>query len=357
MSGTSMDGVDAALCEFVDGRLSGIVQTHTTHYSETTRGQLLRLQSGDGGFSIREFAALDQSVATAFAEAAIPLCESQKPIAIGSHGQTVFHDAGGIRNSLQFGNPSFIAAKTSVPVVADFRRADMALGGQGAPLVPAFHQFTFSSADEARCIVNIGGIANVTTLSDSRLAPVRGWDTGPGNGLMNEWIELQQKLSFDRDGAWAASGTLNEALLDVLLRDEYFNLSPPKSTGRDYFNLAWVRRRFTRLQNLPPADIQRSFCELTAQTISRAISQQAPPTRRVLICGGGARNSLLMSRLRALLPEMRIEPTDAHQLAAEWVEAAAFAWLAMRRIKGLPGSLPEVTGASRAAVLGGVYSP
>lgn len=357
MSGTSMDGVDAALCEFVDGRFSSVIDTRKAHYPDGVRKQLLRLQSGAGGLSLREFASLDQSVASVFAEAAQPLCGGQRVSAIGSHGQTVFHDGGGIRNSIQIGNPSLISAKTGVPVIADFRRADMALGGQGAPLVPAFHLAAFGEPGEARCVVNIGGIANITLLPEGDHEPVLGWDTGPGNGLMDEWMELRQGRSYDADGAWAATGTVNEDMLYLLQGDAYFKKTPPKSTGRDYFNLAWMRSRFTLSDQIAAADVQRTLGELTARTISEAIVQNAPATQRVLVCGGGTRNRPLMASLSEQLPGMAVVKTDDHGLPAEWVEAAAFAWLAMRRHAYLPGNLPAVTGASRPAVLGAIYSP
>jgi len=357
MSGTSMDGVDAALCEFVDGRFSAVIDTRRTQYSDSVRKQLLRLQSGAGGLSLREFASLDQSVAASFAEVALPLCNGQRVSAIGSHGQTVFHDGSGIRNSIQIGNPSLIAARTGVPVIADFRRADLALGGQGAPLVPAFHQAAFAEPGEARCIVNIGGIANITLLPEGANEQVLGWDTGPGNCLMDEWMELRQGRSYDADGNWAATGSVNEDMLYLLQGDAYFKKLPPKSTGRDYFNLAWMRSRFTPWDQITAADLQRTLCELTARTISEAILRTAPLTRRVLVCGGGTHNRLLMSRLVEQLSGMAVARTDDHGLPAEWVEAAAFAWLAMRRHAYLPGNLPSVTGASRPAVLGAIYSP
>lgn len=357
MSGTSMDGVDAALCEFVHERFTGVVDSHRVSYSDAVRRQLLRLQSGAGGLSLREYAALDQAVANAFAEAALPLCQGQRVSAIGSHGQTVFHDGSGLRNSLQIGNPSLIAARTGVPVVADFRRADLALGGQGAPLVPAFHQAVFGHSEEARCIVNIGGIANVTLLDPGAAQPVRGWDTGPGNGLMDEWIALRQNQSYDAGGAWAASGALCMDMLHVLLSDEYFRKAPPKSTGRDYFNVAWMRDRYSLLGQYPAEDVQRTLCELTAQSIADAVLEHAATAPRVFICGGGTKNELLMARLQALLEDRSVESTAALHLAPDLVEAAAFAWLAMRRLKKLPGNLPAVTGARRETVLGGIYRP
>lgn len=357
MSGTSMDGVDAALCEFVDGCFSSVVDSSRTGYSDGVRRQLLRLQSGSGGFSLRELASLDHAVATTFAEAAMPLCRDQRVSGIGSHGQTIFHDPEGVRNSIQIGNPNLIAARTGVPVVADFRRADIALGGQGAPLVPAFHHAAFSQPSEPRCIVNIGGIANITLLPGDEAANTAGWDTGPGNCLMDEWVETQRGQKFDAEGAWALTGTVNEDLLYVLQSDDYFKRKGPKSTGRDYFNAAWVRKRFTLLDQLPTADVQRTLCELTARSITQSILHSAPETHRILVCGGGTHNRLLMTRLQELLPDRIVASTDQHGLPAGLVEAAAFAWLAMRRQAYLPGNLPSVTGASRLAVLGAIYSP
>jgi anhydro-N-acetylmuramic acid kinase len=357
MSGTSMDGVDAALCAFEDDRFVSVLELRHTPYADSLRDQLLKLQHGTGGVGLRSIAALDQSVALAFAGAAQAICAGRQVTAIGSHGQTVFHDPDGLHNSIQLGNPGLIAVRAGVPVVADFRRADIALGGQGAPLVPAFHQAVLGRADEARGVLNIGGIANLSVLPDGDTEPVRGWDTGPGNALMDEWVQQHRKQRFDANGEWASRGLVDEDLLYALQRDSYFTQPPPKSTGRGYFNLAWARARFRHLEHIDPANVQRTFCELTARTISDDVSRLAPLCRRILVCGGGARNGMLMSRLRELLAGRALELTDAHGLAAEAVEAAAFAWLAMRRSRGLSGNLPEVTGASRPAILGGLYLP
>jgi anhydro-N-acetylmuramic acid kinase len=270
----------------------------------------------------------------------------------------VFHDTSAQPwATQQLGDPSRIAARSGIATVADFRRKDVALGGQGAPLVPAFHHALFASADEARCALNIGGIANVTLLPDADAARVRGFDTGPGNGLMDEWSERHLGRAYDADGAFAASGRCNGPLLQALLADPYFNRPPPKSTGRGYFQLAWVERRFPALASLAPADVQATLAELTTRSIAADILAHQPDTRRVLVCGGGGRNGYLMQSLRAALPACTVQPSDDYGLDAGWVEAAAFAWLAMRTLEGLPGNLPGVTGASRPAVLGGIFKP
>jgi anhydro-N-acetylmuramic acid kinase len=361
MSGTSMDAIDGVLCRFDNGHWQGLVATHSQSYPAALREQLLPLQSRDDvRITVTEWAALDEAVAVCFADTANELLRCAKVDrsavgVLGSHGQTVFHDPQGIGSSLQLGNPSRIAALTGIDTVADFRRADIALGGHGAPLVPAFHHALFATADEVRCVLNLGGIANITVLPDASPGQVRGFDTGPGNALMDEWSLTQQGQALDLGGRWAASGQCHQPLLQALLADPYLHRPPPKSTGRDYFNLAWARRRFPALDQLPAADVQRSFCELTARSVIAAIAQHAPTIQRLLVCGGGARNDFLISLLRQLLPQAQLETTQTQGLDEAWVEGAAFAWLAVQRLLGRPGNLPAVTGASRAAILGGIY--
>ena len=363
MSGTSMDGIDAVLAGFEDGRFKGLRATHHLEYAAPLRARLLQVARSDAALSLRELATLDIAVADRFAEAALGLLagagiEPGAVSAIGSHGQTVFHDTSAQPwATQQLGDPSRIAARTGIATVADFRRKDVALGGQGAPLVPAFHHALFASGDEARCALNIGGIANVTLLPGTDAAQVRGFDTGPGNGLMDEWCERHLGRPYDADGAYAASGRCHEGLLRTLLEDPYFAQPPPKSTGRGYFQLSWVEQRYPMLDTLAPADVQATLAELTVRSIAAHILAPAPGTRRVLVCGGGARNGHLMRRLGAALPGCAVQASDAYGLDAGWVEAAAFAWLAMRTLAGLPGNLPGVTGASRLAVLGGVFRP
>lgn len=358
MSGTSMDGVDAALCEFDGLIFRKLVATHTTQYEAALRERLLYLQRRDPTLTLREFAEIDQGVAQAFAATASTLLaeagvKAEQITAIGSHGQTVFHDPIALGSSLQLGNPSLISAQTGIDTVADFRRKDMALGGHGAPLVPAFHEAIFGSRNEMRCAVNIGGIANITVLPCDE-SPVRGFDTGPGNGLMDEWAARHLQQPFDRNGDFAASGKLQQDLLDALLADPYFSQPPPKSTGRGDFHLDWIEQRYPALQQLPPADVQRTLCELTARSIVDSIHAYAGATQLVIVCGGGSKNGFLMQRLTELSGKP-VHVSDNYGLASGWVEAAAFAWLAMRTINHLPGSLSAVTGATRSSILGGIF--
>lgn len=358
MSGTSMDAVDAALCRFNAGSFGGVQQSASSSYPEPVRQRLLELQAApDKPLTLRELAQLEQAVTHAFVAAtrAVLAQAGLRPeqiLVVGAHGQTVFHDPLTARSSYQLIDPGSLAVLTGIRVVADFRRADIALGGQGAPLVPAFHHFVFGGLPDA-AIVNIGGIANVTLLG----AQVHGFDTGPGNGLMNEWAQRHLGVTFDAQGAWAASGRLDPELLEILLAEPFFALSPPKSTGRDAFNLDWATRCDPALGQRAPANVQRTLCELTARTIADAIHAHAAPIRSVHVCGGGAHNQFLMSRLRTLLAAATVETTAALGLHPDWVEAAAFAWLGWRRLQGLTGNLRQVTGAREEAVLGGLYCP
>lgn len=359
MSGTSMDGVDAVLCG-IDASRTVIEARARTNYAAPLRRRLLALQTDPRqSLSLRELASLDHAVAATFAQAALAVMqhagvERAAVQVIGSHGQTVFHDPAGAHNSLQLGDPGLIAVRCGVAVAADFRRADVALGGQGAPLVPAFHRACFGP--QAPCaILNLGGIANLTVLAAN--GRTTGFDTGPGNGLMDAWIEQHRGTPFDRDGEWARSGRVDAALLRACLADPYFTAVPPKSTGRDRFNLAWLYRRYPPAETLAPADVQRSLCELTAASIAASLQAHAPEVTRVFACGGGRRNSLLLECLQQALPGVRIDITDTLGLDGDLVEAAAFAWLGWRRLEALPGNLPAVTGAAREAVLGGLYLP
>jgi anhydro-N-acetylmuramic acid kinase len=360
MSGTSMDGVDTALCELRNRRFLRVVGSQSQSYPAALRDELLKLQREQPAITLATFARLDHTVARVFADATLGLLREVGLTAaevrgLGSHGQTVYHDPTHVRSSLQLGDPSLIAALTGITTVADFRRADIARGGQGAPLVPAFHHSVFASDWEARAVVNIGGIANLTALPGADARSVRGFDTGPGNGLMDEWIQGHQHQPLDREGRWAAGGHLHEPLLRALLADPYFAKAPPKSTGRDYFNLDWLRARWPKVDDLSAADVQRTLCELTAVTIANAVQTHAATTGSLYVCGGGAQNTFLMKRLKELLPKVGVSDTGRLGLAPGLVEPAAFAWLAMRTLQEQPGNLPAVTGASGDAVLGGIY--
>jgi anhydro-N-acetylmuramic acid kinase len=361
MSGTSMDGIDAALVTFGDHRCD-VRATLSVPYPDELRSQLLQAARSPAECTVDLVGKLDRWVGECFRDAAIALLEdcgvnAAEVSAIGSHGQTLRHQPRAARPfSLQIGDPNVIATGTGITTVADFRRADIALGGEGAPLAPAFHQWLFATPDSNRAILNIGGIANVTLLPASS-STVTGFDTGPGNTLLDGHARRNLDKPFDEDGAWAASGKVSDELLEAMLSDQYFELPAPKSTGFEYFNERWLRSKLaeTGKTTLSPVDVQATLAELSARTIAKAILDNAPAVDEVLICGGGVHNQDLVQRLTTCLAGSAVTSTDTYGLHPDWVEAAAFAWLAKRRLEGKPGNLPEVTGASRTEVLGAVY--
>jgi anhydro-N-acetylmuramic acid kinase len=358
MSGTSMDGIDAALVD-LSATPPRLVATQGHPYPGALRTRLLEAIRLEDPLA-EDLSRLDDDVGTVFAEAANALLESADTlssaiVAIGSHGQTIHHAPDAARPySLQIGNPQRIARLTGIDVVADFRRADIEAGGQGAPLVPAFHAALFRCPTETRAVLNIGGIANVSLLPAESSEPVTGFDTGPGNTLMDQWIWRQQGLALDINGQWAAGGHIDPDLLACLQADPYFQVPPPKSTGREHFNLDWLST-CTGKPGVTAQDIQSTLCELTAASIADAIRQHAGETRRLLVCGGGIHNLELLRRLSAALDPVVVESTRAHGLEPDWVEAAAFAWLAQQHLEGRPGNIPEVTGASHPVVLGRLF--
>ena len=359
MSGTSADGIDAVLARFPDSGGCTLIASLSRAYPDALRQSILSASVRARALNLQTYAQIDARVGQAFAQLAANLVErSGVPwadvAAVGSHGQTLFHDPLG--NSLQVGDPNRIAIACGRPVVADFRRADMAAGGQGAPLVPAFHRAMFGRTDEDLCIINLGGIANLSHLPSCD-GPVRGFDTGPANGLLDEWMQTRRGCAFDADGALARSGTVHRPLLDALLADPYFQQPPPKSTGRDHFNLEWCRARFPALDTVPDEDVARTLLELTVQSVADSLAPLAGRGTRVLLCGGGADNGYLVERLREQLAPRTVGTTADGGIDPKWVEAAAFAWLAKRRMEGLPGNLPSATGAHRAVVLGAIYQP
>jgi anhydro-N-acetylmuramic acid kinase len=277
---------------------------------------------------------------------------NDKPVAIGCHGQTVRHRPE-LGFTVQLADGAIIAQSTQTPAVVDFRSADVALGGQGAPLVPAFHREFFSSSSEDRAVVNIGGIANVTLLSRDGL--VTGFDSGPGNTLMDRWIQLHQNNQWDHNGAWARAGLVDEELLLTLQQNQYFSRKPPKSTGLEYFNLDWLN---TFLKgNERPCDVQAVLCVLTAHTVAAAILEFLPEVKKIYLCGGGALNTRLKELIQSKIDRAEVSTTDALGVDPKWVEAIAFAWLARQRINLQTANLPEVTGAARRSILGSVYLP
>ena len=356
ISGTSVDGVDAVVVRFE----SGGVETYasgTTAYSGELKSRIERLIAGTS-CTPHEWATLDQTIGAHFAEAALRVIEESKIArtrlaAIGSHGQTVFHlppTDERMGTSVQLGDSNVIAARTGVPTVGDFRRLDMALGGEGAPLVPPFHRWLLGASPGPAAVLNLGGISNLTLIDGDRLA---GFDCGPANTLLDRWTQRHRNQCFDEGGAWARTGTIVAPLLEHWLSDPYFAKAPPKSTGREYFNEQWLG---ATVEEYAPADVARTLVELSAQSIAAALTQALAGCRRVIAAGGGVRNVFLMERLETLLPcplgtsnELGVDPG--------LMEATAFAWLARERIAERVGSAASVTGARADATLGGLYCP
>lgn len=363
LSGTSMDGIDAALVRFQP--TPAVVETHFVAFPEALRQEMLALCVPGPG-EIDRLGRVDVALGRLFAEAANALMVKAgiaptQVRAIGSHGQTIRHRPGfDPAFTLQIGDPNVIAALTGVPVAADFRRKDMALGGQGAPLVPAFHDAIFRQPGRDRVVINIGGIANITVLPAAPTAPVLGFDTGPGNTLLDAWCRRVKGEPMDRGGRFAASGHVVAGLLRAMLAEPYFAKLPPKSTGPEQFSMAWldgVLGRWAAFGQPSEADVQATLLALTARSIADAIRRLGLTAPDLFVCGGGAHNVALMIALQAELPDSTLERTDALGVASDWVEAMAFAWLAQERVYERPANCPVVTGASRRAVLGGLFLP
>jgi len=360
ISGTSADGIDAALVRF-DGDVPQAVAARVQPWPAELRERILAVAQGEGQLDLDAYGRLDVAIGACFADAARALLEqSGTPAAavraIGSHGQTLRHRAHGEHPfTLQLGDPTVIAERCGIDVVADFRRADVAAGGQGAPLLPVLHAMLLTVPGRARVVLNLGGIANITVLAaDGR---VLGFDTGPASSLMDAWCLRHRGEAFDRDGAFAASGRVDDTLLRALLADPYFALPPPKSTGREYFHLEWLVGRGD-IGRLQPADVQATLLELTARSVADAIAAHAADADEVLVCGGGVHNAGLLRRLRELLAPRRVDSTAGHGIDPDFVEATAFAWLARQYLLRRTGNLPAVTGARGARILGALhYAP
>jgi anhydro-N-acetylmuramic acid kinase len=353
MSGTSLDGVDAALVDF-DASPPRLVGSHFLPYPTDIRAAALALNT-PGENELDRAARLSAELADLYATAVNALLAThavaaREVVAVGCHGQTVRHRPE-LGYTIQLVDPSRLAERTQIRVVADFRSRDIAAGGQGAPLVPAFHRAWFGSQAIHRAILNIGGVANVTNLPPA--GPTTGFDTGPGNLLLDYWAEEQLGTAIDDGGGFSASGVIDSALLAAMLADPYFKIAPPKSTGRDYFNPRWLRT--FAIDSRRPADVQATLCALTAHAVADAIRRDCVGVHEVLVCGGGAHNADLMARLRKAMPGIAIATTAALDLHPDWVEAVAFAWLARCAVRGEPSSLPEVTGARGTRVLGGIF--
>lgn len=358
MSGTSADGIDAVLIEAHESSVNLLMHRSLSFSAQQRRDILQLCQPGQGEIDL--MGQLDRALGLAFAEAANRLlkdCGLRKAqiTAIGSHGQTIRHRPPSVSDdyfTLQIADPNIIAEHTGITTVADFRRRDMAAGGEGAPLVPAFHRAVFSHPKQTRVIVNIGGIANVSILNGKNL--LAGFDTGPGNVLLDSWIDLQHQQPYDEDGRWASSGIVQPQLLQQLMNHPYFQLPPPKSTGRELFHLSWLKQQLSNYVGVDSADVQATLLEFTASSIHQAIKKEAPNCDGIFICGGGAQNSALMSRLQQLCPAP-VKSTAALGIEPQQVEAAAFAWLAQQTLKRRTGNDPSATGASHPVILGGVY--
>jgi len=351
MSGTSADGINAALVNFKENQLL-LCDTDYTPFSPPLRQAIIDLNYPSHN-EINRLSLLDVELGKIFATAVHSLLkknglQSSDIIAIGSHGQTIRHQPHN-QFTLQIGDPNIIAAKTGITTIADFRRRDIALGGQGAPLVPAFHQAYFADPHKNRIILNIGGISNITLLLGTQ--PVLGFDPGPGNTLLDAWIQKHNNHSFDQEGRWAASGTMQPLLLKKLLEDTYFSKNPPKSAAIEYFNLAWLEKFLTHEK---PVDVQTTLVELTATCIVDAITKYCTQGE-IFVCGGGYHNQYLIHRLKTLASSFSVHSTATQGIDPDWVEAIAFAWLAHQTLNKNPGNICAVTGAQKRSILGGVY--
>lgn len=353
MSGTSLDGVDAVLVD-LSGAKPHLLASAQVPLDAPLREELLALNSS-GADEIERAALAGNELAERYAQAVAAVLarsgtNASSVRAIGCHGQTVRHrpERG---FTVQLGNPARLAERTGVRVVADFRSRDVAAGGQGAPLAPAFHAAVFASAAEDRAVLNLGGIANLSFLP--RQGAVTGFDCGPGNCLLDLWAARHLGSACDEDGAWAAAGTALPGLLERMLGEPFLKLPPPKSTGRDLFNARWLEAMLRGGED--PQAVQATLLELTARSAADALARHGAGVQRVIACGGGAKNRALMRRLAALVAPAALEASDRHGVDPQLVEATAFAWLAQRALEGQPGSLPLVTGARGPRVLGAVY--
>ena len=372
MSGTSADSIDAVLLD-LSSETPQLLMTHSVSLAnlklpnQTSIKAEIQALAALGDNELHRMNQLDRALGQLFAQATNELLTKSKLspdkiMAIGSHGQTIRHYPTSnipstntdIAYTVQVGDPNSIAQLTGITTVADFRRRDIALGGQGAPLVPAFHQSVFEKPGFSRAVVNIGGIANITLLGGDG-SPLLGYDTGPGNGLMDKWIQQHQKIDYDDGGQWASQGNIIDPLLESLMNTPYLEELSPKSTGPELFNSNWLHQHLVPFIKSSPTDVQATLLEFTAQTITQALKRHTPIPREIFFCGGGAYNTALMQRLETLLHPNLIASTAQLGIPPEWVEAAAFAWLAKQTLEGKPGNAPTVTGATEQAVLGAIY--
>lgn len=359
ISGTSADAIDVALVDF-GSDAPQLIAARAHAWPEDLRQTLLTLAQSDGATSLDQLGDLDAAVAEIFADAANQLLADagvavSRIRALGSHGQTLWHRPYATRPfTLQLGDPNRIAELTGCTVVADFRRRDIAAGGQGAPLMSAFHQAVFADTGEDRAVLNLGGIANLTLLPTEAAKPIIGFDTGPASGLLDAWAQRHLGRQFDEGGRFAAQGQCHQDLLASLLQDPYFALPAPKSTGREVLNLTWLYQRAS-IGGLEPADVQATLVQLTAHAVADALRREMPGVQRVYACGGGVHNPILMQALAAAIAPVALQTTAALGVDPDYVEAMGFAWLARETLAGRAGNLPSVTGARGPRILGAIH--
>lgn len=361
MSGTSMDGVDAALVEFDNDKLK-LIASHYHAIPDTLKEKLKQLSQDTRDSSIDELGEVDNELGYLFAKATQVLLKSihikpEQVTAIGSHGQTIRHRPD-LKNrfTLQIADPNIISYQTGITTVADFRRKDMAANGEGAPLAPAFHKKIFHSSKEDRAILNIGGISNLTYLPKNSEHACFGFDCGPGSALMDAWTFKHHNKNFDVNGSWAAASRPDEELLALLMQDTFIYQQPPKSTGKEHYNMKWLQQQLDKVEPLSADTVQATLCQFTCDSIVSAVKKLLPNVDRLIVCGGGAHNLHLMSLLEHKLinPNIDVDSSSLYGVSPDWVEAIAFAWLARQTLQGLPGNLPAVTGADRPLVLGSI---
>ncbi|MDH5591226.1 MAG: anhydro-N-acetylmuramic acid kinase [Gammaproteobacteria bacterium] len=362
MSGTSLDGIDIAITDFSSSAgTCSLIAAQTFPFPEQLRENLSELIQKQH-CKLSDLGQLDIKLGQ-FISLCIKQLLSQQQLdahditAIGSHGQTIFHQPDSdYPFSMQIGNGNVIAEETGITTIVDFRQRDIAAGGQGAPLVPAFHYELFASAQEDRAIINIGGISNISLLPSDNNRVVTGFDTGPGNVLLDGWILRNQHQTYDNHGQWAASGKCNDDLLALMLNEPYFQQPIPKSTGRELFNMAWLDNKLSALNKpITAVDVQSTLVELTSHGIAESITKFGDTCKTVFVCGGGAHNDSLISRLKSLVTGKHVTTTEELGLHPDWVEACAFAWLAYQTLHQQAGNLPSVTGATHPVVLGAIY--
>ena len=362
MSGTSLDGVDVAIVDVTASNKCQLIAAQTFPFPADLYQKLLALITSQQ-CELKELGEVDIELGQITAQSINHLLtkhqlDAKNIAAIGSHGQTIFHAPNSSYPfSMQIGNGNVIAEQTGITTVADFRQRDIAAGGQGAPLVPAFHSELFASNQEDRVIVNIGGISNLTLLAANKNQAVIGFDTGPGNVLLDGWIQRHQQQAYDKQGQWAASGQCDDELLATLVDEPYFQQATPKSTGRELFNMKWLDNKLVKFNHrISAVDVQATLVQLTAHSIATEIKYHLDSSKTIFICGGGAHNDYLVSQIQNLLGDKKVSTTDTLGLHPDWVEACAFAWLAYKTVNKQSGNMPAVTGASHSVILGAIYA-